>query len=316
MSVVCDKLSVQMLGPLSVRLRHQAVTPTAAKQRQLLALLALRAGQVVTVSTLAEELWTGHPPRSFAVTLQTYIFHLRRRLATALPDGQDTTRFLSTRHSGYLLDCATDVEDFQRLARDGRATAEAGDPRAASELLSRALALWQGRALADVRQGPVLHVEATALAQARLAVLERRIECDLLMNRYSDVTSELISLTAENPMNENFCGLLMRAYYHSGHTVQALEAFRRLRAALNHELGVEPGPRAQQIHHAILSGELTPARYGSLTAASAGSTRTGSPPRSRSDRFGSGSGPADRMSSNRNLRAIMAATRTASIMPR
>ena len=77
------------------------------------------------------------------------------------------------------------------------------------------------------------------------------------MGRHNAVIGELISLVAEHPLNENFCGLLMRAYYHSGHTPQALNAFRRLRDALNRELGLEPGPRLQRIHQAILSGELT-----------------------------------------------------------
>jgi SARP family transcriptional regulator, regulator of embCAB operon len=258
MQLDSEKLSVRLLSPFSARLKNQVVTPTAAKQRQILALLALRGGQVVTASTLAEELWTGQRPRTFAVTLQTYIFQLRRRLATALPDGREIKHILSTKHSGYLLECETDVAEFQRLARAGREAAEAGNPRVASELLGHALALSQGRPLADVPHGHVLDVETSALEKTRLAVLERRIECDLAMNRYNDVTGELVSLAAENPLNESFCGLLMRAYYHSGHTAQALDAFRQLRAALNHELGVDPSPRLRQIHQSILSGVLTP----------------------------------------------------------
>src|ERR1044071_6941129 len=126
-----DIISVQVLGPFAANLRQQRVTPTAAKQRQILALLALRSGQVVPTSTLAEELWGSRPPRSFTVTLQTYIFQLRRRLAAALPHGQESKHFLSTMHSGYLLECRTDVEEFKRLAGTGREAAEAGRPRTA-----------------------------------------------------------------------------------------------------------------------------------------------------------------------------------------
>jgi DNA-binding SARP family transcriptional activator len=202
-------------------------------------------------------LWGSDLPPSFVVTLQTYIFQLRRRLAAALPEGQDAKLLLSTRHSGYLLECETDVEEFKRLARTGREAAEAGQPRTASDLLRHALTLWRGPALADVRLGAVLEVEAAALAQIRLGTIETRIECDLVMGRHNAVIGELISLVAEHPLNENFCGLLMRAYYHSGHTSQALDAYRRLREALNRELGLEPGPRLQRVHQSILSGELT-----------------------------------------------------------
>jgi DNA-binding SARP family transcriptional activator len=250
-----ERISVQLLGPFAATLSQRDVAPSAAKQRQILALLALNAGRVVTVSTLAEELWGDCPPRRSATALQTYVLHLRNRLAAAGPGGRE---FLGTRHSGYLLDascCATDVEEFGRLARLGREAAEAGDHRATSELLGRALALWRGPALVDVPAGRVLELEAASLEATRLGVLERRIEADLGLRRHADLVGELTLLAARNPMNENFCGLLMTALYRSGHAGRALEAFRRLRAVLRGELGLEPGPRLQQLQQAILCGD-------------------------------------------------------------
>jgi DNA-binding SARP family transcriptional activator len=258
MSGAVSEVNVQLLGPFSVRLGDAVVTPTASKQRQLVALLALRARQVVSTSTLIEELWAGRPPRSVGATLQTYVSQVRSRLATALPPGRDVKLVPSTSHSGYLLDCHTDVEEVRALVSAGRAAAEGGDPRSASELLGQALSRWRGAALADVRQGPILDIEATAIAETRVSLLGRRIESDLAIQRNSDVIGELMSLVAEYPANENFCGLLMTAFYHSGYTARALEAFRRLRALLSRELGVEPGLRVQELHRSILSGGLRP----------------------------------------------------------
>ena len=65
--------------------------------------------------------------------------------------------------------------------------------------LRHALTLWRGPALADVRLGAVLEVEAAALAQIRLGVIETRIECDLVMGRHNAIIGELISLVAEYP---------------------------------------------------------------------------------------------------------------------
>jgi DNA-binding SARP family transcriptional activator len=251
-------ISVQLLGPFAVSLSRSTATPSAAKQRQILALLALNAGRVVTVSTLTEELWGDAPPRSSATTLQTYVLHLRNRLAAAGPGGREARALLSTRHSGYLLEalsCATDVEEFERLARLGRQAAETGDQRAASDLLGRALALWRGPALDDVPAGRVLELEAASLEATRLGVLQRRIEADLILRRHADLVGELTLLAARNPMNENFCALLMTALYRSGHADRALEAFRRLRTALSSELGLEPCPRIQRLHQAILCGD-------------------------------------------------------------
>jgi DNA-binding SARP family transcriptional activator len=243
---------------MSARLARRPVAPTAGKQRQILALLALNLGRVVTVSTLVEELWGDYPPRSSATTLQTYIMQLRNRMADALQGDPLVRQTLSTRHGGYLLEeaaCKTDVDEFGRLVVIGRAAAERGDHRAASEQLGRALELWQGPALVDVPLGRVLELEATSLEETRLGVLERRIEADLALNRHADLIGELTLLTARNPMNENFCALLMTALYRSGNVGRALEAFQRLRAALRDELGVEPCPRLQRIQQSVLSGD-------------------------------------------------------------
>src|SRR2546429_9650630 len=79
-----SQMNIRLLGPLSALLNRTQVAPSAAKQRQIMALLALNAGRVVTVDTLVEELWGDYPPRSSATTLQTYILQLRNRLRPPL----------------------------------------------------------------------------------------------------------------------------------------------------------------------------------------------------------------------------------------
>lgn len=252
------KIVFRLLGPLSICLNGMQVTPSASKQRQIMALLALNAGHVVTVPTLVEELWAEAPPRSSATTLQTYIMQLRNRLSAAAAQDSDVRTMISTRHGGYMLEaqaCQIDVPDFMGLARAGRAAAEAGDYLTASDLLGRALALWRGGALTDMRLGPMLELNAASLEEARLGVLERRIKADLALERHTDLLSELTLLTAKNPMNENLCALLMIALYRSGHVGRALKAFQSIRAVLKDELGVEPCPQLQRLQGRILSGD-------------------------------------------------------------
>jgi SARP family transcriptional regulator, regulator of embCAB operon len=248
------EVTVQVLGTFSAFAAGRDVTPRAAKQRQILALLALNPDRVVPTTALVEELWGDRPPRTAAATLQTYVSNLRGRLAVAIPRERVATEILRTAHLGYQLACRTDVQEFHRLARLGRQAAEAGDPRSVSDLLGQALALWRGMALAEVRQGRMLETEAASLEETRLGVLERRIQADLSLNRHADVLGELTLLTARHPLNENYWGLLMAALYRAGHVARALSAFQRLRGILNDELGVDPGPRLQRVHQAILSG--------------------------------------------------------------
>ena len=238
-------LKIELLGPLSASLSQTSVTPSAPKQRQVLVLLALNAGRVVTVPTLIEEIWGDHPPRSYATTLQTYVLQLRNALAAASPGNREARQMLSTRHFGYVLKgeaCQIDVDVFDRFVRAGRAAAEVRDHRVASELLSHALQLWRGPALVDVRMGRVLEIEAASLEERRLGALERRIEADLALGRHSDVLGELTLASSKHPMNENLCAFQMIALYRAGHVGRSLQAFHRFRSVLNEELGIEPCP--------------------------------------------------------------------------
>ncbi|WP_377270048.1 BTAD domain-containing putative transcriptional regulator [Peterkaempfera sp. SMS 1(5)a] len=253
-------MEIKVLGPLTAHEHGVSIVPSAAKPRQILALLALQADRVVTVPTLMEEIWGADVPRSAATTLQTYILQLRRKIAAAL-DGdptRDAKDVLITQHGGYLLQVQPgqiDVHEFEQFAASGRAAYDARDYRAASELLGSALALWQGPALVDVRAGSVLELEVLRMDEDRMATLERRIDADLRLGRHNEVVPELRVLAARHPMHENFCAQLMLATHRSGGAWRALEAYQRLRGTLVHELGLEPSPKLQRLHHAVLSGD-------------------------------------------------------------
>jgi SARP family transcriptional regulator, regulator of embCAB operon len=252
---VCPDVTIELLGPFSVRVNRAPVMPRAAKPRQVLALLALNAGRFVTVSSLIDELWGDNPPPSALTTLQTYIMECRRWIAAAPGPHHDPKKVLRTWLNGYLLDCPegrVDVRDFERLAQSGRAAAERGDYRNAAEILSQALALWRGAALVDVRKGRILELETAALEEARLAVLSRRIKADLALARHADILGELTALVARHPLNESLSALLITALYRTGHTGRALEAFHELRRSLVTELGIEPSAQLQRLQYAVL----------------------------------------------------------------
>jgi DNA-binding SARP family transcriptional activator len=56
-------------------------------------------------------------------------------------------------------------------------------------------------------------------------------------------------------MHENFCAQLMTALHRSGSSWRALESYQRLRTTLVDELGLEPSPRLQRLHQAVLSAD-------------------------------------------------------------
>lgn len=264
---------IRLLGPLHARIGEASIVPSAAKPRRLLALLALHAGRIVTIDALTAELWEEEPPRSAATTLQTYVLQLRRKITSALGEDSEVsaTDLLRTEHGGYRLALPPESVDLHR-ARDlitrGQQALSSGDDRAGSALLDEALRMWEGPALVDVPQGPQLRIERMSTEENRLAAVCLRIEADLRLGRHSELHSELTALTAEQPLHEALHAHHMLALYRSGRAGKALEVFRRLRARLIDELSLEPSPRVQRLHQAILASDplLEPAeeRAGAL----------------------------------------------------
>ena len=262
-------MEIKVLGPLEAHENGRSVVPTAAKPRQILALLALEAGQVVPVPTLIEELWRLEPPRSALTTLQTYILHLRRQIDAALGPAGGAKDLLATRHNGYQLNVegGVDVHKYERLTAAGTRAAERGDHEAASRLLRSALEVWRGPALVDVQAGLRLGIEVIRLEESKLSVLELCIDADLRLGRHYPLLSELAKLNASYPMHENLCAQFMIALYRSGRQWRALDVFRNLRDTLVDELGVEPSARLQLLQRAILRSDPS-LMTGSPTAAS------------------------------------------------
>jgi len=246
----------RLLGPVVVHdgATGAGIVPSGPKQRALLATLVVHAGERLPVDRLVEELWGDRPPANAQNALQAHVARLRRLLPAP-------GEWISTLPSGYLLTlghASTDVARFARLSGQGR-TAVPYDPRYATELLSRALALWQGPALQDSRHGPLCTAEADRLEEQRLTTLEALYEASLNCGGSAEITSELERLTADHPLRERFYDLLMAALYRGGRQAEALGVYERARLRLVTSLGIEPGPALRYRLEAILNHSPTPA---------------------------------------------------------
>lgn len=262
-------MDIDVLGPLVARLGGISVVPTAAKPRKVLAMLTVHADQVVPMASLFEELWGEDIPRSANTTVQTYILHLRNLIGAALaqsPEGlTDPKRVLITYPGGYLLDTMggrVDVREFDRLAALGHRARELGDFEATSRHFADALAIWRGRALVDVQTGSLLEVESHRLEEARLNVLDRRIDADLRLGRHHEMLGELAGLVGRYRTHEGLHAHLMLALYRSGRRGEAVDVYRRLRTGLVNELGLEPSPSLRRLQHAILMSDRRLTEFG------------------------------------------------------
>jgi peptide/nickel transport system substrate-binding protein len=240
-----------VLGPLAVWHEGTQVPLGGRKQRAVLAILLLRANQVVTPDALIDDLWGAHAPASAAHTLQVYVSRLRNALrASGVPDD-----VLVTRPAGYLLRVELgelDLDRFERLAAEGRRSLEAGSSERAAAKLAEALGLWKGTPFADLAFEPFALLEGERLSERRLVALEDRIDADLALGRHRDLVAELGSLVAHHPLRERLRGQQMLTLYRAGRQADALSAYRDAHEHLVGELGLEPSRELQALEQAVL----------------------------------------------------------------
>jgi DNA-binding SARP family transcriptional activator/pimeloyl-ACP methyl ester carboxylesterase len=235
----------RILGPLEVASDRGQFEVREAKRRALLAVLLVRANQVVAPDVLVEDLWEGRPPDSAAASLQTYVYQLRKTL------GLDSLR---TRPAGYVLEVEPDQLDALRFEQAVRAVSSAKDasPDWVAARLGEALGWWRGSALADFEGMTWAGPEAARLESLRIGAVEDLIDARLALGEHAAVVPEIESLVGRHPLRERLWAQLMLALYRCDRQADALRAYGRLRRQLGDELGIEPSKDLVSLEEAIL----------------------------------------------------------------
>ncbi|MEU7863265.1 BTAD domain-containing putative transcriptional regulator [Nonomuraea sp. NPDC049141] len=242
-------LRFEVLGPLKVVRDGRVVAVPAAKQRTILASLALAAGHPVTVRTLIERVWDDEPPAGARCAIQVYISRLRQIL------GHD--HGIHNSGDGYLLNGEVDLAEFETLCELARKAA--GDPARMLSPLRRAAALWRDPLLPNVPSMTLHDQVVPALTERCLQASEQRFELELAHGNHHELIAELIAVTRRHPLRERLNSQLMRALYLAGRQAEALDAYRSHARHLRAEFGLDPGERLAALHQSILTGQAAPA---------------------------------------------------------
>ncbi len=264
-------MRIGVLGPLEVRDDTGALVPVGgARLRSLLIRLAVGDGRPVSVERLADDLWADDPPADAANAIQALVSRLRAAI------GRDAVEYGP---AGYRLAVdrgQVDALVFEQQAERARAALADGDHAGAAALLSQALGLWRGPALADVADAAFAAAPITRLSELRLAATEDRVEAELALGRGAGLVPELQELAAAHPLRERLRGQLMRALQAAGRQADALAAYEDIRRVLADQLGVDPSADLAAVHLAILRGQQPP------TAGQGNGQRPTGPAQSRS----------------------------------
>ncbi|MFH8409285.1 BTAD domain-containing putative transcriptional regulator [Streptomyces sp. NPDC018019] len=242
------------LGPIRAVNGRLAYTPSAPKVKQVLALLMMRANQIVSLESILDELWGDALPRTAVTTAQTYIYQLRKDFVEELgADPQE--RVIVTAPPGYLLHTpeeSLDTHHFARLADRAQACHAGRDAEGAVRWAEAALGLWRGTPLADVPCGRALRDYVSNLDERRVSVRKLRIQAAMDLGRYGELITDLRSLVMEYPYDEWFHAQLMLALGKAGRRGEALHVYHKVRRLLRDELGLDPSYDLQRAQEEVL----------------------------------------------------------------
>lgn len=248
-------MQVHILGPLEVISRGNSLHLGGPKQRTILALLALRCGQVVSIDELIDAGWGDDMPANPANTLQYQVAQLRK----LIEDDPAQPKHLLTMSPGYCLSAdyvTTDVELFATGVTKAREALAGGEQTKASELLDAALALWRGPALVQFHYEDFALADTERLEAERVTAIELQIDIAMAAGQHDQVTAQLAQLTQEHPFREGLWARYVLALYRSARQSEALRALQNARDTLG-KIGLDPGSELRDLERQILDQDTS-----------------------------------------------------------
>lgn len=252
-------VSINLLGPLELRVGGAVVAVPGRLRRMLLAAFAIAPRRVLRTEQLIDLAWPDEPPQDAIQALYSHVSRLRGHLGDA--GGQ-----LTKHQAGYCLDVPDGALD---VARATTAALElSGRPAAARAGIARAaLELWAGPALMEFRDDPYFGPTALALDDLRLRLQEDLLQARLDVGE-AGVVADAAAIGRTHPFRERIAVLLVRALAHEGRAAEAMRAAAAYRARLVREAGLDPSPAFTALEQQVAGGGFALGRSGPGESAS------------------------------------------------
>jgi predicted ATPase/DNA-binding SARP family transcriptional activator len=243
-------IHVSLLGGFSVTIGGQPVEDhwRLRKAKTLVKLLALAPGHWLHRDVVVESLWPDAQLEAASNNLHQILHSIRRTMGPESIALQDDVIRLCP--AGGL---SVDVDLFEQAARAAR---RSSDIRAAED----ALALWAGSLLPEDQ-----YADWAAEPRERLAEIYAELTALLGEKLYERGESEAAlalvePLASTRPLDEHLHRVLIDALAGAGRRWEAIEAYERLRYALDEEYAAEPEAKTKALYRRLLSaGKPMPA---------------------------------------------------------
>jgi two-component SAPR family response regulator len=240
-------LQLLTLGPLRIIIRGQEITASrwrTAKARDLLAYLAHRT-EPVSPERILEALWPGVEKRRASTSFHSTMYRLRKALRHVSP-----RNFIL--HSGKRYQLveglvSTDRQHFERLA--AHVLKEDTSPETVP-YLEEMISLYRGEYLTELDYVWVVQ-DREHLKQLYSDASLKLAYYYLEEGEYSQATRHLRPLVTINPVSEELCCLLMKAYSGLGDRLAITKQFLSLKTALADELGLIPSAATRDLYYSL-----------------------------------------------------------------
>ncbi|SMD22942.1 AfsR/SARP family transcriptional regulator [Kibdelosporangium aridum] len=241
-------VEIALLGEVTTYVEGRSVDLGPARQRCVLAALAVDAGRLMPAERLIERVWGADTPRRGRATLHSYISRLRGAFAGAMT--------IVHRSSGYMLvvDQANQAVDVLRFRDLRDRTRDTDDDTHKVALLTEALTLWRGEPLTGL-SGQWVESERERWQHERWAAEHDLVDAQLRTGHGEELVAQLSTRAAQHPLDERVAGQYMLALHRAGRSADALDHYRHLRKHLIEELGTDPGSALRNLQRQILAAD-------------------------------------------------------------
>ncbi|MEU5313860.1 BTAD domain-containing putative transcriptional regulator [Streptomyces sp. NPDC021562] len=244
-----------VMGPVRAWQDNVELDLGPAKRQALLALLLVRTGQPTSLGTIIDVLWEQEPPHSAANVVYRHAAAIRRLLESG-DQSADRRAARLTRVSGsYRLDASAaslDLLNFRELTRQARASAAKGAMRESVRLLARALRLSKGPIASGILPHVAQHPYFVAVEGEHLAAVKEAAGIAARLGEPGAVLDVLQPAAVQHPLDEMLQAQLVQALAASGRQAEALRAYHAVRAHLDQQLGIAPGPELRSAYEDLL----------------------------------------------------------------
>ncbi|TDC43483.1 hypothetical protein E1166_03435 [Micromonospora sp. KC213] len=250
---------IELMGLMAVRCAGIVYHLHGAQARVAFARLALAGPEGVTRHELADVIWPGALPPTWASALRTLISRLR---AFVGPLQSHPVNPLVKRGGRYVLaldgNVLIDVEEAMRAVTDARGALDAGDFATADRLAAAAADRLRFPFLSE-HEGHWVAERRERLTEYLVTALEVAGQAAMRSGDHPRAALLAEEATTRGPERESAHRCLMAVREAMGNRGEALRAYQRLRRHLAEEFGVDPSPETEAAYLALLGPASAPA---------------------------------------------------------